>query len=68
MTSEENDKPRGPRGGKTTRSEGFARKTFWIETAVEQALRREAFEREVSQAEIVREALKAYLDVPDEED
>ena len=56
----------GPRGGKTTVTKtGLIRFVAYVHPDERQALRRAAFEREVSASEIVRKALRAYLDVED---
>jgi hypothetical protein len=55
------EEPRhGPRGGRTTvsTSGGLVKKTIWLERDVEHHLREEAFDKRVSEAEIVREALR----------
>lgn len=54
--------PRGPKGGRTTRTRsGMVRKSLMLGTEEAQALRREAFETERSEAEIVREAVRRLL-------
>ena len=56
----------GPRGGKTTKTEtGLVRKTIWLHEDEAEALRRQAFEDRRSESEIVREALRQLLKVPD---
>ena len=56
----------GPRGGKTTVTKaGLIRFVAYLHPDERQALRRAAFDREVSASEIVREALRAYLDIED---
>lgn len=56
---------RGRRGGTTTVTPVMVRKTFWIDRDVEERLRREAFEAQRSEAELVREALRRYFDIED---
>ncbi len=64
MTEDTN--ARGPRGGKTTVSKkGRLRKTFWLDEAENEALRREAFDTRRSETEIVRELLRRRYDLPD---
>lgn len=56
----------GPRGGTSTISPGgLIRKAFYMHPDEVEALRRAAFERRCSEAEIVREAVRRYLDVED---
>lgn len=56
----------GPRGGRTTRSKsGLVRKSFWIDSEVEDVLRRMAFEERRSESEIVREILRRHFGVED---
>lgn len=56
----------GPRGGKTTITEtGLVRKTIWLHTDEAEALRRRAFDDRRSESEIVREALRLLLELPD---
>jgi hypothetical protein len=56
----------GPRGGKTTVTKtGLVRKTFWLHRDEEKALRLRAFEDQRSESEIVREALRQILGIPD---
>lgn len=54
--------PRGPKGGRTTRTRsGMVRKSLMLGSEEAQALRRAAFETERSEAEIVREAVRRLL-------
>ena len=56
----------GPRGGTSTVTKsGLIRFVVYLHQDERQALRRAAFEREVSASEIVREALRAHLDIED---
>jgi hypothetical protein len=56
----------GPRGGKTTKTDsGLVRKTIWLHEDEAEALRLKAFNDRRSESEIVREALRSFLDVPD---
>lgn len=52
---------RGPRGGRTTVSADgeLIRKTFYLDRDVEDALREEAHRLRTTEAEIVRQALRA---------
>ncbi len=55
--------------GKTTRSPtGLVKKTFWFQPDEAQRLRKEAFERETSQAELVREAVRLFFGMPPKEE
>ncbi len=56
--------------GKTTVSPGgLIKKTFWFHPDEVERLRRAAYEGEVSQAELVREAVRQYFGMePAEED
>lgn len=60
------DRPKGPRGGRTTRTEGFIRKTFWITVEAAQALKKEARSRDVPEAQVIRELLDAHYDLGEE--
>ena len=54
--------PTGPRGGTTTVTKsGMVKKNLWIPTEDAEVLRRTAFERRVSEAEIIREGLRRAL-------
>ena len=55
----------GPRGGTTTRKRGQVQKTIWFNDDEAEALRKAAYERRTSEATVVREAVRAYLEVPD---
>ena len=66
MGTQDRKTPTGPRGGTTTVTKsGLIRFVVYLHADERQALRRAAFEREVSASEIVREALRAYLDIED---
>ncbi len=55
--------------GKTTRSPtGLVKKTFWFQPDEAQRLRKEAYERETSQAELVREAVRLFFEMPPKEE
>lgn len=57
--------PRGPKGGRTTRTRsGLVRKSLLVGAEEAQALRQEAYLTERSEAEIVREALRRFLGLP----
>lgn len=56
----------GPRGGKTTVTDsGMVRKTIWLHEDEAEGLRRRAFEERRGESEIMREALRRFLDIPD---
>jgi hypothetical protein len=56
----------GPRGGKTTVTKsGLARKTFALNLDEVRALRKDAYEQERTETDIVRTALRHYLDIED---
>ncbi len=56
----------GPRGGTTTiNKSGMVRKTVWFNQDEAEALRLRAFNERRPEAEIVREALRRLLDIPD---
>lgn len=57
--------PVGPRGGLTTRKGGWVRKTIWFQSDEAKALRAAAFKREVSEAALVREAVRRYFKLSD---
>lgn len=57
--------PRGPQGGRTTRTRsGMVRKSLMLREEEARALRRAAYEGERSEAEIVREAVRRFLGLP----
>ena len=56
----------GPRGGTTTiNPSGMVRKTMWFHEDEAEALRQRAFAERRPESEIVREALRRFLDLPD---
>lgn len=56
----------GPRGGKTTVTKaGLIRTVVYLHRDERKALRLAAAEREVPASEIMREALRRYLKIPD---
>lgn len=60
---------RGPRGGTTTTTPGgLRRKVFYIEADEATVLRQRAFDAEVTESELVRRALRQFLDLPSEEE
>ena len=66
MASKKSEQVTGPRGGTTTVTKsGLIRFVVYLHQDERQALRRAAFEREVSASEIVREALRAHLEIED---
>ncbi len=55
--------------GKTTRSpSGLVKKTFWFNQDEADRLRLEAFKQEVSQADLVRQAIREMFKMPDPAD
>ena len=57
---------RGPRGGRTTVSKtGLHRKTFALHADEVEALRVAAFEQRRTETDIVRTAIRRYLDIED---
>lgn len=56
----------GPRGGTTTVTDsGMVRKTVWLHADEAEELRKRAFEERKGESEIVREALRRLLGLPD---
>jgi hypothetical protein len=56
----------GPRGGKTTVTDsGLVRKTIYFHADEAEALRVKAFENRRSESEIVRDAVRRFLGIPD---
>jgi len=54
---------RGPKGGRTTHHEsGLVRKVYYLYSTEAEALRRIAFERHVTESEVLREAVDAFLE------
>ena len=61
--SEERKQPVGPRGGTTTVTKsGMVKKNLWIPRDEAEALREKAFHERRSEADIIREGLRAVLD------
>lgn len=59
----------GPRGGTTTvTSSGMIRKNLWISHEENEALRRRAYERRLSETQIIRAGLRRILGLGDEMD
>lgn len=57
--------PRGPKGGRTTRTHtGMVRKSLMLREEEAEALRRRAIQTERPEAEIVREAVRRLLGLP----
>ena len=50
-----------PRGKTTVSPSGLVKKNFWLHPDEADMLRRAAFEQEVSQAELVRAAVREYF-------
>jgi hypothetical protein len=60
------EKFRGPRGGETTVTKsGMVRKTIWLHGEEAEVLRNQAFKDRRTESEIIREALRAFLKIPD---
>jgi ribbon-helix-helix CopG family protein len=59
-------KKTGPRGGKTTRTDsGLVRKTLWLAEDEAEELRQRAFKERTSESELMREALRRFLELAD---
>lgn len=57
---------KGPRGGETTVTKsGMIRKTIWLHGDEAEALRDRAYRDRRTESELVREALRAYLEIED---
>jgi hypothetical protein len=57
-------KRKGPRGGETQVTPGgFRKKAFYLLPDEVQAIRRAAFDRDCSESEVVRQAVRAYFDL-----
>jgi hypothetical protein len=55
----------GPRGGLTTVTPGgLNRLSTYISPAEREAVRRRAFEEDTSISEVIRDAIRAYLELP----
>ena len=53
----------GPRGGQTTRhASGLVRKVYYLYEQEAEAIRRIAYDRHITESEVLREAVDAYLD------
>ena len=64
--TEDTKTPTGPRGGTSTVTKtGLIRFVVYLHQDERQALRREAFEQAASASDIVRRALRAYLEIED---
>jgi len=58
----------GPRGGRTTRTpSGMVKKNLWVSEAMAEALREKAFYERRTEAEILREGLRAVLGMEEDE-
>jgi len=55
----------GPRGGHTTRKDGRVKKTVWLHEDEAESVREAAYEQYRSEASIIREAIRHYLDIED---
>lgn len=59
---------KGPRGGTTTLTpSGMVKKNLWVTRSMAERLRQEAFQRRVSEAAIIREALTRHFRVAKQE-
>ncbi len=56
---------RKPRAKSTRSPGGLVKKTFWFHQDEADRLRREAFDQEVSQAELVRKAVRLMFEMPE---
>lgn len=66
VMSARDERPKGPRGGHTTRTRrGMVRKSLWLHADEEAAVRRLAYEERRSESEIMRSAIRAYLGIED---
>lgn len=61
----ENEKTIGPRGGETTRRRGQVKKTVWLNEDEAEAVRKEAFDRRMSEAALVREIVRRHFGLGD---
>ena len=55
----------GPRGGETTLKPGQVKKTIWFNDDEAEAIRHAAFDQRVSEAALVREAVRRFFGLPD---
>jgi hypothetical protein len=55
----------GPRGGETTLKPGQVKKTIWFNEDEAEAIRQAAFDGRVSEASLVREAVRRFFKLPD---
>ena len=55
----------GPRGGHTTRKDGKVKKTVWLHEDEAESVREAAYKEYRSEASIIREAIRHYLDIED---
>ena len=55
----------GPRGGRTTRKAGQVKKTVWLHDDEAESVREAAYKQYRSEASIIREAIRHYLDIED---
>jgi hypothetical protein len=55
----------GPRGGETTRKAGQVKKTVWLNDDEAEALRKAAYERRLSEAALLRVAVRRYFRLVD---
>lgn len=63
VTSRGNGRHTGPRGGTTTvTSSGLVKKNLWIPARDAERLRKAAYERHTSEAEIIRRGLTLILE------
>ena len=58
--------PIGPRGGTTTRTKsGLVRKTLWLNEVEAEELRQRAFRERTTESDLMREALRQFLGLPE---
>ena len=55
----------GPRGGETTRKPGQVKKTVWLHEDEADAVREAAFKERVSEATLIRTAIRRFFDLSD---
>jgi hypothetical protein len=61
----EQDKKIGPRGGETTQKLGQVKKTVWLHDDEAEALREAAYQQRVSEASLIREAVRRFFELSD---
>ena len=62
------DRPTGPRGGTTTiTAGGHIRKTLYLGPEEAERLRQDAFSQRRRESDVLREIVREYYDIPEEE-